>query len=44
MSDQIKSFVVLFQFLMQRLAVIAFIVAAVGLTAVTAMAALGAMQ
>ncbi|MRU14412.1 DNA repair protein [Roseovarius sp. A21] len=43
MSDQIKSLFVLIQFLMQRLAVGAFIAAAVGLTAVTAVAAFGAM-
>lgn len=43
MSDQIKSFFVLIQFLMQRFAVVAFIAAAVGLTAVTTMAAFEAM-
>jgi hypothetical protein len=43
MSNHLKSFFVLIQFLMQRLAVAAFVVAALVLTIATVMAALGAM-
>lgn len=43
MSDHIKSFFVLVQFLMQRLATAVFVVAAVVLTTVTTLAAFGVM-
>jgi hypothetical protein len=43
MSNHIKSFFVLFQFLLQRLAVVAVVAAALTLTTVTLMAAFGVM-